>query len=80
MAEMMTWSINPLAPERFEWNFSKVIFKGILVIDGWGISCDIALRWKSIVNIGSGNGLEQSGNKPLPVLMLIQIYCFGITG
>ena len=25
--------------------FRHVIFKQILVIDGWGISCEIALRW-----------------------------------
>ena len=30
-------------------------------------------RW-SLVNIGSGNGLVPSGNKPLPELMLTQIY------
>ena len=32
------------------------------------ISCQNAL------NIGSGNGLVSSGNKPLPEPMLIQIY------
>ena len=26
----------------------KFIYKVILVIDGWGISCKIALRWKSL--------------------------------
>ena len=34
-----------LAPGKFEWNFRYVIFKQILVIDGWGISCEIALIW-----------------------------------
>ena len=29
--------INSLAPGKFEWNFRHVIFKQILVIDGWGI-------------------------------------------
>ena len=29
----------PLATGKFEWNFRHVIFKQILVIDGWGISC-----------------------------------------
>ena len=48
-----------------------------LVIDGWGISCEIALNvtglhWWS-VNIGSGNGLVPSGSKPLPEPMLTQI-------
>ena len=54
-----------------------VIVKWILVIDGWGISCEIALNitglhWWS-VNIGSGNDLVPSGNKPLPEPMLTQI-------
>ena len=70
--------INSLATGKFEWNFRHLIFKQILVIDGWGISCEIALmnvtelRWWS-VNIGSGNGLVPSGNKPLPEPMLTQI-------
>ena len=38
-------SINSLAPGKFEWNFRHVIFKQILVIDGWGICCEIALTW-----------------------------------
>ena len=48
----------------------------ILVIDDWGISCKIAVRWISldiaddIFNIGSDNGLVPSGNKPLPEPML----------
>ena len=47
-------------------------------------SCGIALRWISQstlkekktekLNIGSGNGLVPSGNKPLPQLSLTQIY------
>ena len=40
--------INSLAPGKFEWNFRYVIFKQILVIDGWGISCEIALIWMSL--------------------------------
>ena len=38
------------------------------VNDGWGISNEIALRWMPLnftdVNIGSGNSLVPSGNKP----------------
>ena len=34
--------INSLAPGKFEWNFIHAIFKQILVIDGWGISCEIS--------------------------------------
>ena len=39
---------NTLAPGKFEWNSRYVIFKWILVIDGWGISCEIALIWMSL--------------------------------
>ena len=39
---------NSLAPGKFEWNFRYVIFKWILVTDGWGISCEIALIWMSL--------------------------------
>ena len=37
---------NSLLPGKFERNFRHVIFKQILVIDDWGISCGIALTWK----------------------------------
>ena len=37
--------MDSLAPRRFEQNFRQVIFKLISVTDGWGISCNIALRW-----------------------------------
>ena len=37
--------INSLAPGKLELNFRHVIFKKILVIDGWDISCEIALIW-----------------------------------
>ena len=40
--------INPLAPGKFKWNFWYVIFKRILEIEGWGISCEIALIWMSL--------------------------------
>ena len=40
--------INALAPGRFECNFRSEIFKLILVIDGLGISGQIALRWMSL--------------------------------
>ena len=40
--------INSMAPGKFEWNFSYVIFKRILEIDGWCISCEIALIWMSL--------------------------------
>ena len=40
--------INSLAPGKFDWNFRYVIFKRILVIDGWGICCEIVLVWMSL--------------------------------
>ena len=40
--------INSLAPGWFDWNFRHVIFKQSLVIDGWCISCEIALIWMSL--------------------------------
>ena len=43
----LSW-LNSLAPGRFEWNFRHIIFKLMLVIDGWGISCEIALIWMSL--------------------------------
>ena len=49
-------------------------------------SYDNVLRWMSQdltddqVNVGSGNGLVPSGNKPLPEPVLTQIYApYGIT-
>ena len=41
-------AVNSLAPERFERNLRKVIFKLILMIGGWGNFCKIALRWMSM--------------------------------
>ena len=65
---------NSLASDKFEWNFRYVIFKWILVTDGWGSDMNVTgLHWWS-VNIGSGDGLVPSGNKPLPEPMLTQIY------
>ena len=40
--------VNSLAPGKFEWNFRHVIFKQVLVIEGWGISCEIAPIWMSL--------------------------------
>ena len=36
---------NSMAPGKFEWNFRSLIFPIISVIDSWGISCEIGLRW-----------------------------------
>ena len=40
--------INSLTPEKYEWNVRYVIFKRVLVIAGWGMSCEIALIWMSL--------------------------------
>ena len=48
-----------LAPEKFEWNFRHLIFKQISVIDGCGISCEIALMWMSLDFIGDQSTLVQ---------------------
>ena len=40
--------VNSLATGRYEDNIRWVIFKLAVVIDGWGISCEIALRWMSL--------------------------------
>ena len=40
--------LTPLTPGRFKANFRRVIFKLILVTNGWGIYCEIALRWMSM--------------------------------
>ena len=36
-----------MVPRRFEWNFRKVGFNVISVVDDWGISCEVAFRWMS---------------------------------
>ena len=41
----MMWYFNSMAPGKFKWNFGYVIFKRILVVDVWGICCEIALIW-----------------------------------
>ena len=45
--ERRVW-VNTVRPGEFEWNFRHAIFKQILVIDGWGISCEITLMWMSL--------------------------------
>ena len=42
------WFVNSLALGKFEWNFRYVISHGVLVIEGWGIFSEIALRWVSV--------------------------------
>ena len=45
---MNGYKVNSLAPGKFELNFRHLIFEQILVIDGWGISCEIVLIWMSL--------------------------------
>ena len=52
-------SFNSLAPGKFEWNFRYVILKQILVIDGWGISCEIVPIWMSLDFIDDQSTLVQ---------------------
>ena len=40
--------VNSLVPGKLEWNFIYVIFKRILVTDGWGITYEITLIWMSL--------------------------------
>ena len=53
------WSFNSLAPGRFEWNYKQLLFKLTLGIHGWGISCEIALRWMSLYLIDDKSTLVQ---------------------
>ena len=39
---------NSLVPGKFEWNFRYLILQIISVVDGWGISFELALRWMSL--------------------------------
>ena len=45
---MHTSRFNSLSAGKFEWKFRYVILKRNLVMDGWGISCEIALIWTSL--------------------------------
>ena len=50
---MSTWQpyssqVNSLASGEFEWYFRYLTFQITAVIDGWGISCELALRWMSL--------------------------------
>ena len=68
---------NSLAPGKLEWNFRHVVSK---IFSDWWLryllwNCPTmnvtGHRWS--VNIGSGNGLVLSGNKPLPEPVLTKI-------
>ena len=62
-----------------KYSLNVYIFKSILVvIVGYGICCEIAIRWIPLdlsenVNTGPGDSLVPSGSKPLPEPMLTQI-------
>ena len=72
--------ITSLAPGRFEWMFRKVILKANFT--SWWLMyflwnhhlMNVTQPYLWSVNIGSGNGLVPSGNKPLPEPMLTQIF------
>ena len=46
-----TRAVDSLAPGRFKVNFRWVIFKLILVVNDWGMSCETALIWMSLDHI-----------------------------
>ena len=56
---MIRLLFNSLARGKFEWNYRHAIFKQILVIDDWGISCEIALLWMSRDLTGDKSTLVQ---------------------
>ena len=51
--------LNSLAPGKFQFNFRLVIFKLTLVNGGWGISCEIALKWMPLDLIDDKSTLVQ---------------------
>ena len=51
--------VNSFAPGKFGWNLWHIILKQILVIDDWGISCEIALIWMSLDFIDEQSTLVQ---------------------
>ena len=51
--------INSLAPGRLKVNFRWVIFKLILVVNGWGICCETVLIWMSLDHIYDKSTLVQ---------------------
>ena len=46
--QMLLDRFNSLVPGKFEWNFRYLVIPIISVIDGWGIPCELALRWMSL--------------------------------
>ena len=59
-------TFNSLATGRFEWKFRyKIISNLISVVVGWGVSCEIALRWMSL-GITEGKFTGPDSPKPLP--------------
>ena len=83
-----TWSwphqFNSLVPGIFERKFRWRIFKWmLLVIDGWGISWEIALRWMSLDQTNDKSTMVQlmawclvpDGTKPLPEPMFDPDLC-----
>ena len=51
--------INSLAPGKFEWYLRNLIFQIISEIDGWGVSCELALRWMPLDLIDDKSKLVQ---------------------
>ena len=51
--------VNSLAPGRFKVNFRWLSFKLVLVVNGWGISCETALIWMSLDHTYDNSTLVQ---------------------
>ena len=80
MKILYTFSVYPMLYKNAFFVLKRLFFKLILQIGVLRTSCEISLemsatephwRW---VNMGSGNGLVPSGDKPLPEPMLTQKY------
>ena len=48
LRRLSSYYINSLALRRYEWYFTRVILKLFLVIDGWVIYREFAVRWMSL--------------------------------
>ena len=51
--------LKSLGPGRFEWNLRYVIFNLISLIDSWGMSYEIYLKWMSLDVTDNGSTLVQ---------------------
>ena len=70
-------SVNSLAPVKFEWKFKSVTFKQILMIYGWGISCDLTDDWSILIKVmGLAPGLGSNTFFQIQIQIQIQVFRF----